>query len=61
MFGTYQRLRVPVSASAREVLRAAQRKLRKPVRYSRDHREARHQFYRAMLHYILSTGKRLGT
>jgi hypothetical protein len=51
MFGTYCRLHVHVWASDREVIRAAQRKLKRSVRYARKHREARHAFYRTMLDY----------
>lgn len=49
MYGTYQRLNVPVTASARTVIRAASRKLKPTARYARDMREARHAFYREML------------
>lgn len=49
MIGTYGRLGVHVYASPREVIKAASRKLKKRVRYSRLHRGIRHTFYRAML------------
>ena len=48
MFATYQRLGVPVSASSREVIKAASRKLAKAA-FTREHRTFRHDFYRAML------------
>lgn len=48
-YGTYERLHVPVWATTREVLRAAQKKLRRKVRYARSARAMRHEFYRAML------------
>lgn len=51
MFGTYQRLRLHVSATPREVIKAAQGKLKKAARYSREQRAARHAFYRQMLEY----------
>lgn len=50
MFGTYNRLGVHVSASNVDVIRAASRKLQRRDRYTRKHREARHAFYRVMLH-----------
>lgn len=49
MYGTYQRLNVPVSAGARAVIRAASRKLKPTARYARAQRQARHAFYREML------------
>jgi uncharacterized protein (DUF305 family) len=51
MFGTYQRLQVSAFASPREVIRAAQGKLKPESKYSREQREARHAFYRMMLDY----------
>lgn len=47
--GTYCRLRVPVWASDREVIRAAHRKLKRSARRSFAARAARHEFLRAML------------
>jgi len=47
-YGTYTRLGVRVSASAREVIRAGRRKLA-PTGKTRAQREARHEFLRAML------------
>lgn len=51
MYGTYQRLNLPVWASNREVIRAARRKVAKRFRYGRMMRAARHSFYREMLSY----------
>lgn len=51
MYGTYCRLHVPVWATTREVIRAAQTKLMPRARYSRQDRTARHAFYRTMLDY----------
>jgi len=48
-YATYQRLRVRVSASNREVIHAASRKLKPSVRYAFMHRDARHEFYRNMI------------
>jgi hypothetical protein len=48
-FGTYERLGVSVFATTRVVLRVAQRKLKKQVRYSRQSRDMRHEFYRELL------------
>lgn len=50
MYGTYCRLGVHVSASYREVIRAARKKLKKSA-FRREQREARHAFYRDMLRY----------
>jgi hypothetical protein len=47
--GIYERLAVSVFASDREVIKAASRKLRPEARFSRNHRKARHSFYRDML------------
>ncbi len=52
MFGTYNRLNVRVSASNIAVIRAARRKLKNPRNPAE--REARHNFYRAMLAYHAS-------
>jgi len=49
MYGTYCRLGVHVYATAREVIIAARRKLKRSARTGRKHRDARHAFYRAML------------
>ena len=49
MFGSYLRLRVHVSASDLDVIRAARRKIVRKYRTARDRRDARHAFYRAML------------
>jgi hypothetical protein len=51
MFATYQRLHVLVSASNREVIKAASKKLKPAARTSREYREGRHLFYRNMLEY----------
>lgn len=52
MFGTYQRLRVSVYASNREVIKAASRKLTKQAMRS-EYRKPRHEFYRQMLgHHV---------
>jgi hypothetical protein len=51
MYGTYERLNVHVHASNLALLRAARMKLRPDVRTSREHREARHKFYREMMKY----------
>jgi len=51
MYGTYCRLNVHVFASNRDVITAASRKMLKAsVRRGREHRAARHAFYRQMLH-----------
>jgi hypothetical protein len=50
VYGTYCRLSVHVSASAREVIRAARTKLSRKGK-SREQRAARHQFIRQMLDY----------
>ena len=52
MFGTYNRLNVPVSASNIAVIRAARCKLKNPRNPAE--REARHNFYRAMLDHHAS-------
>lgn len=46
---TYLRLRLPVWASEREVIRAARRKLKPTCRRSRHYREARHAYLRDIL------------
>ncbi len=51
MFGTYQRLGVHVWASDMQVIRAAQRKLKRSAWYDRKSRVERHRFYRLMLRY----------
>jgi hypothetical protein len=51
MYGTYCRLNIHVYASGREVIRAASHKLKKTVRFAREHREVRHAFYKQMLNY----------
>lgn len=48
-FGTYQRLRVRVSASDVTVIRVARRKIAKQHRDAPDKRNERKAFYRAML------------
>ena len=45
----YLRLRVPVWATDREVIKAAHRMIRKGARYSREHRQARHRWLRGMI------------
>lgn len=47
--GTYNRLRVHVSASDRTVIRAARRKIARKHRRTREHAEGRKHFYREML------------
>ena len=50
MYGTYSRLRLHVSASDTEVVRAARRVLKMPECLgTRRKRQARRRFYRAML------------
>ncbi len=49
MYGAYLRLGVSVHASWRSVIRAAAHKLKRSVRFSSAHRDARHRFYREML------------
>ena len=51
MYGTYCRLNVHVSASWRDVVRAASTKLVAETRFTRAHRQVRHMFYRKMLDY----------
>lgn len=52
MFGTYQRLRLSVYASDVAVIKQFSRKmLRKNVRFTREHKAARKNAYRAMLEY----------
>lgn len=48
MFSTYLRLRVPVWASARDVIRATYGRMRPDARF-RAHRVARHAIIREML------------
>lgn len=49
MFGTYQRLGLPVCASDMDVIRATRRKLEPRHLYNRQHRAGRHAIYRAAL------------
>lgn len=51
MFGTYQRLNVPVWASNMQVIRAARAKLRPSCWHDTSYREGRKLFYRNMLEY----------
>ena len=51
MYGSYTRLNLPVSASARAVIRAASGKLLAQARHNRAQRQQRHAFYRQMLAY----------
>lgn len=51
MFGTYQRLGVHVYAKPREVIRAARKKITPSSLYSRQFRDGRHAYYRAMLRH----------
>jgi len=51
MFGTYERLNVHIDATAKEVIRAAAKKLTHAARRGRAHREERHIFYRKMLEH----------
>lgn len=51
MYGTYQRLRVPVWASDMTVIRAIRRKLRRECRTPRKYRADRHKIYRTILRY----------
>ena len=48
-YAFYNRLCVPVTASARTVIRAALRRLRKPSRRGRRQRGERHKLLRAVL------------
>lgn len=50
MFSTYLRLRVPVWASARDVIRATYGRMRPDARF-RAHRAARHAIIREMLQH----------
>lgn len=47
--GTYNRLHLHVSASDRAVIRAARLVIDPLFQHSREHREGRHAFFRAML------------
>jgi hypothetical protein len=51
MFGTYQRLMVRVSATPREVVKAARGRLKPSCWHDPMYREARKAFYREMLGY----------
>jgi predicted nucleic acid-binding protein len=48
-YSTYLRLNLPVWAATRQVLRAAQSKLKRRGRYLRATRLLRHQYYRSIL------------
>jgi len=50
-FGTYERLRVHVYASNRDVIKAARGKLRKDCWHDLSYRDGRKLFYRNMLEY----------
>lgn len=54
-YGTYMRLNMHVSASARQVIAAGNKKLKRSVRASgslgRAMREGRHEYFRALLHW----------
>lgn len=49
--GTYNRLHVHVSATDREVIKAARKKLKHHALHDIDYRDSRHELYRAMLKY----------
>jgi hypothetical protein len=51
MFGTYQRLRVPVWATNREVIKAANRKIKRECRRGLKYRGPRHAMYLALLEH----------
>jgi EAL domain-containing protein (putative c-di-GMP-specific phosphodiesterase class I) len=51
MLGTYHRLNLHVSASDREVVRAARLKIDRMFRRDPDVKEARKHFYRTMIDY----------
>ena len=51
MFATYLRLRLTIHASGRAVVRAAAARLTPQARSDRRFREARKDFYRAMLRH----------
>lgn len=53
MFGTYNRLGLPVWATERQVIRAARFKLTRRARWGRECRSERHKFLRQMLaHHV---------
>lgn len=56
MFGTYQRLRVSIYASNRDVIAAARLKLKPKYRKHRGARAQRHAFYRQILEYHAKAG-----
>jgi hypothetical protein len=49
MSGTYQRLYLPLSATPRDVIKAARRRIAGSAKRDRAWREQRHLFYRRML------------
>lgn len=51
MFWTYLRLVPPFSDSDTQVLKRASKVLKDSERFSRDHRKARHTFYKQLLEY----------
>ncbi|MBV1702881.1 MAG: hypothetical protein KGQ46_13790 [Hyphomicrobiales bacterium] len=51
MYGTYCRLNLNVSVSARAVIRASAQLIKVEARFARTTRAARHNFYRQMLDY----------
>ena len=53
MFSTYLRLKLPVWASSRDVIRATYGRL-KPTARAREHRDARHAILRDMLAHHVS-------
>ena len=57
MYGTYQRLGLPVSASNLAVIRAASQKLKPGARSPREYRTFRHNYYREMLKYHGQAGR----
>lgn len=50
-FATYNRLNVHMTATPREVIRAARNKIKPNAQRAPDFRDARHDFYRDMLEY----------
>ena len=57
MYAQYCRLHVHVYASNREVIRKAQRMLKRSCRYSREFRTARHAWLRSLLGYHARAAK----
>lgn len=51
MFSTYQRLRVSIFASNRNVIRAARKKLKPSCWHDARYKDGRKLFYRNMLEY----------